>query len=123
MSYLLDTHVILWFRIQPNSLGPKALKLLGERENVLKVSAISALEIAQLVFKNRIILSQAPDVWFEDSLRYLNTRACPLTAEIFAEASDLKTNPCLALFKSQVWMQVFEPKSVTEPVRFLAFSK
>ena len=86
LSYLLDTHVILWFRIQPNSLGPKALKLLGERENVLKVSAISALEIAQLVFKNRIILSQAPDVWFEDSLRYLNTRACPLTAEIFAEA-------------------------------------
>ena len=86
MSYLLDTHVLLWFRIQPDSLGSKTLELLSQRKNELAISVISALEIAQLTFKNRITLPQTPDVWFGDSLRHFNTRACPLTPEIFAEA-------------------------------------
>ncbi len=86
MSYLLDTHVLLWFRIQPESLGPKTLKLLSNRKNELAISVISALEIAQLSFKNRITLPKAPDTWFEDSLRHFNTRAHPLTPEIAAES-------------------------------------
>jgi len=86
LSYLLDTHVLLWFRIQPDQLGPKTLKLLSNRKNELTISVISALEIAQLSFKNRITLPKAPDVWFEESLRHFNTRAHPLTPEISAEA-------------------------------------
>ena len=86
MSYLLDTHVLLWFRIQPNSLGPKTIDILSQRTNELTISIISALEIAQLAFKNRITLPQTPDVWFEDSLRHFNAKACPLTSKIFAEA-------------------------------------
>jgi PIN domain nuclease of toxin-antitoxin system len=86
LSYLLDTHVLLWFRIQPDSLGPQTLKLLSQRKNELSISVISALEIAQLTFKNRITLPQAPDAWFEESLRHFNTRAHPLTPEIAAEA-------------------------------------
>lgn len=86
MSYLLDTHVLLWFRIQPNSLGSKTLKLLSQRKNELAISVISALEIAQLTFRNRITLPQTPEVWFKDSLRHFNTRATPLTPKVFAEA-------------------------------------
>ena len=86
MSYLLDTHVLLWFRIQPEALGPKTLKLLSHRKNELIISAISALEIAQLSYKKRITLPKTPDAWFEESLRHFNTRVHPLTPEISAEA-------------------------------------
>lgn len=67
MVQFLDTHVLLWFRIQPDSLGPKTIEILSQRTNELAFSIISALEIAQLTFKNRITLPQTPDSWFEDS--------------------------------------------------------
>ena len=86
MSYLLDTHVLLWFRIQPDQLGPKTLELLSQRENAVSISVITALEIAQLTFKKRITLPGPPETWFEESLRHFNTRALPLTPLISAEA-------------------------------------
>jgi len=86
LSYLLDTHVLLWFRIQPGQLGPRTLELLSQRENAVSISVITALEIAQLTFKNRITLPKAPDAWFEESLRHFNTRAFSLSPKISAEA-------------------------------------
>ena len=89
MSYLLDTHVILWFRLEPERLGAKSLKLLSKRQTKIAISAVSALEIAQLVYKGRIEIGQPVDQWFQESLRLFGCRASTLSPEISATAYSL----------------------------------
>lgn len=89
VTYLLDTHVILWFRLRPERLGAKSLRLLSKRQSKFAISAVSALEIAQLVYKKRIELEQPVDQWFQESLRIFGCRVTPLTPEISAAAYSL----------------------------------
>lgn len=46
MSYLLDTHVLLWLLGEPSRVPTTIRDQLGDRRNPLVVSAVSALEIA-----------------------------------------------------------------------------
>ena len=46
MSYLLDTHVVLWALSEPARLGRKARKIIENPASHLMVSAASAWEIA-----------------------------------------------------------------------------
>jgi PIN domain nuclease of toxin-antitoxin system len=46
MSYLLDTHALLWWWSKPEKLSPRVLSLMKDRENRFLVSAASAWEIA-----------------------------------------------------------------------------
>ena len=89
MTYLLDTHVILWYRIEPEQLGARTLKLLGRRQTKLAISDVSALEIAQLAYKGRIEIEQPVDQWFRESLRLFGCRSTSLTPEISAAAYSL----------------------------------
>jgi len=86
VTYLLDTHVILWFRLQPERLGAKSLRLLSKRQSQFAISAVSALEISQLVDKKRVEIEQPVDQWFQESLRLFGCRITPLTPEISATA-------------------------------------
>lgn len=51
MTYLLDTHVILWALTEPARLGREARKVIENHSSRLMVSAVSAWEIAT---KNRL---------------------------------------------------------------------
>lgn len=92
MTYLLDTHVLLWFRIDPEQLGPKTLRLLQNRKTSIALSVVSALELAQLDFKKRIELGESPDAWFNDSARHFNCRPTRIDPEICAAAYQLPGN-------------------------------
>lgn len=46
MSYLLDTHVVLWALTEPTRLGHAAREVIEDRSSRLVVSAVSAWEIA-----------------------------------------------------------------------------
>lgn len=46
MTYLLDTHTLLWALTEPTRLGPRAAMLIQDRATSLVVSAASAWEIA-----------------------------------------------------------------------------
>lgn len=46
MTYLLDTHALLWWWSKPERLSPRVLSLVKDPENRLLVSAASAWEIA-----------------------------------------------------------------------------
>ncbi len=46
MTYLLDTHVILWALTDPGRLGRSAREVVENRSSRLVVSAVSAWEIA-----------------------------------------------------------------------------
>jgi PIN domain nuclease of toxin-antitoxin system len=45
MRLLLDTHALLWWAHDPQNLSPDALQKIGEGENDVFVSAVSAMEI------------------------------------------------------------------------------
>ncbi len=46
MTYLLDTHVVLWALTDPARLGRKSREVIENRSSRLVVSAVSAWEIA-----------------------------------------------------------------------------
>lgn len=46
MTYLLDTHALLWALTDPSQLGPRAAKIVTDRTSRLVVSSASAWEIA-----------------------------------------------------------------------------
>lgn len=46
VSYLLDTHTIVWALTEPDRLGPSAREAILDRGNTLLASAASAWEIA-----------------------------------------------------------------------------
>ena len=46
MKLLLDTCTLLWWWSQPESLSPRSIALIKDPENMIRVSAASAWEIA-----------------------------------------------------------------------------
>ena len=54
MSYLLDTHTLLWALTAPSRLGPQAASLLTDRRSQLVVSAASAWEISIKTRRGRL---------------------------------------------------------------------
>ncbi len=89
MNYLLDTHVLVWFRADPTRLGQETLDLIQQPETVCFLSSVSALELAQLTYKGRLTLPQPVDEWFEDSLRRFRFRRSNIDHTIAAAAYQL----------------------------------
>lgn len=46
MTFLLDTHTVLWALTSPSRLGPEARRVISSGSSVLSVSAASAWEIS-----------------------------------------------------------------------------
>jgi PIN domain nuclease of toxin-antitoxin system len=63
MTYLLDTHVVLWWLFGDRKLSPVAKRVIGERENRVLVSAVSAWEIST---KHRLGKLAGADVLLRD---------------------------------------------------------
>lgn len=45
MTYLLDTHALLWWSSDPDKLGKAAHDIIEDNNNIILVSAASAMEI------------------------------------------------------------------------------
>ncbi len=58
MTYLLDTHVFLWWLADDPSLSAKARSLISDEKNFIFVSAASAWEI---IIKKKLGKLVAPD--------------------------------------------------------------
>jgi len=92
VTYLLDTHVVIWWLTDDRKLSKRHAKLLEQSERsgrVVGLSAISLWEIAKLVERERIELTQSVD----DSLEQLETSAfvsiLPLTGRVAIESTRL----------------------------------
>ena len=92
MKYLLDTHVVIWWLTDDRKLSKGHTKLLERSERsgtAVGLSAISLWEIAKLVERGRIELTQSVD----DSLEQLETSAfvsiLPLTGRVALESTRL----------------------------------
>ncbi len=89
MRYLLDTHVWLWSQEAHEKFGRKTQSILTSREDERVVSAISTFEIARLISRGRILLTQPFATWKTQSLHDLVATTVDVTHEMAWEAYHL----------------------------------
>ncbi len=84
MKYLLDTHVWVWWNMEPMKLSHaarRAIEKTGPLSEVL-LSAISPWEFCKLIEKGRIGISCDPEEWISQALQMSGLRLVPLTPAI-----------------------------------------
>lgn len=81
MNLLLDTHIWLWSKLEPNRLGPKLHSELNSSDNELWLSPVSVWEALVLMQKGRVTV-QDPFTWVRRASESM--REAPLTYEIVA---------------------------------------
>jgi PIN domain nuclease of toxin-antitoxin system len=81
MKYLLDTHVWIWWNMNPAKLSRRVRTLVSSPETYeeLILSAISPWEFAKLVEKGRIGISIDPESWIDQAMAMPKLRLAPLT--------------------------------------------
>ncbi len=91
MKHLLDTHVWIWWNMEPNKLSRKARATIEntERYSEILLSAISPWEFCKLLEKERIGISCAPEEWISEALRMPKLRLVPLTPTIACRSTAL----------------------------------
>jgi PIN domain nuclease of toxin-antitoxin system len=89
MKLLLDTHVWVWAAEEPRRLGRKTRRFLQDENCERFVCAVSALEVARLVWSGDMVLQIPVGEWIEKSLSDLRADSLPVTHEIAVEAYSL----------------------------------
>lgn len=85
--FLLDTCVLLWLVIDQEKLSEKTKSTLDRVEEVIFVSAISALEIGLKVQKEKLKLPLSVTTWFSESLKLHGLKELPVTSSIASEST------------------------------------
>ncbi len=95
MKYLLDTHVWIWWNMNPGQLSRKAKKLIAYSGNYdeLLLSAISPWELCKLIEKKRLAVACDPEEWMRIALDMPKLRLVPLTPAIAYKSTVLPGNP------------------------------
>jgi PIN domain nuclease of toxin-antitoxin system len=82
MKLLLDTHILLWYRLGNSRLSIALQTAIANEENELWLSPISIWEILILAEKGRLMLEPTPEQWIQKSLQELDIKEANLTNEI-----------------------------------------
>lgn len=87
---LLDTHIFLWWVVQPDRLTRLQWEAIRSNEGgTLGVSAITCWEVAKLVQLGRIELGRDVGEWLDLALTYPGMRLLPLTPRIAVASTQL----------------------------------
>ncbi len=89
---LLDTHILIWWRLDSRRLSrTQVLRLqhLENRQEPVAISAITLWEIAMLAARGRIQVSEPLELWLEEVQDHPLIEVLPLTARIAAESTRL----------------------------------
>jgi PIN domain nuclease of toxin-antitoxin system len=91
MKYLLDTHVWIWWNMEPQKLSRKVRAVLDDPDHYSEVllSAISLWEFCKLIEKERIGISCNPEEWMAEALRMSKLRVVHLTPAIVHRSTTL----------------------------------
>ena len=89
---LLDTHILIWWRLDSRRLTRNQVRLLLDLEKRGRPSAISAItlwEMAILAARHRIEIKDPLSVWLEEIENHPLITVIPVTARIAAESVSL----------------------------------
>jgi PIN domain nuclease of toxin-antitoxin system len=88
-SILLDTHILVWWRVNPERLSKPQANLLLEMEKRREPAAISAItlrEIAWMVACGRLEIAISLDAWMEEIEANPFLAIIPITPKVAAES-------------------------------------
>jgi PIN domain nuclease of toxin-antitoxin system len=88
----LDTHVVLWWTLEPKRLSAAARRAIEDSET-LGVAAIVFWEVALLTRKRKVELGTTAEEWARDVLSLPRVVAHDLTPAIALRAERLKMHP------------------------------
>ncbi len=91
-TVLLDTHILIWWRLDSRRLTRsqvRRLQYLENRQEPVAISAITLWEIAMLSARGRIEIADPLEVWLEEIEGHPLIEVLPLTARIAAESVHL----------------------------------
>ena len=91
MKYVIDTHVWVWWNMQPKKLSGKVRSLLStpRRYEEILLSAISTWEFSKLLEKGKIGISCNAEEWISEALDMPRLRLVPLTPTIAYRSTSL----------------------------------
>ena len=91
LKYLLDTHVWIWWNMNPSRLSVTVLDLISKPDGYdeLLLSAISPWEFSKLLEKKRLGISMDPAQWIDEALKMPKLRLVPLTPRIAYQSTSL----------------------------------
>jgi PIN domain nuclease of toxin-antitoxin system len=89
ISFLLDTHILLWWRTEFRRLSKtqaQVLEGLEKQGQPVGLSAISLREFAMMVHRRRISVDMPVDIWLDWIESHPLITILPLTTKIAAES-------------------------------------
>lgn len=91
MKYLLDTHVWIWWNLNPSKLSKKTIKIITDTKNYdeMLLSAISIWEFCKLVEKKRLVISCDTEEWINNAIVMPKFRIVQLTSTISYKSTSL----------------------------------
>ena len=90
MKLLLDTHIWLWSRLEPDKLPASAADAISDGANELWLSPISAWELAALCRKDRVRLKTSWREWLAAAWRRGDYSEAPLNMAVVAAADGVQ---------------------------------
>lgn len=90
LNLLLDTHIWVWSRLEPDRLSRRVTDALKDRANQLWLSPISLWETMLLIERGRLRVSSDPAVWIRNALATGPIRDAPLTRDVAIESRSIK---------------------------------
>jgi PIN domain nuclease of toxin-antitoxin system len=79
---LFDTHAFVWLASDPKELSLPAKRAIQDNADSLYISSISALEIAILVKRNRLVLPLEPAEFIDRALKQHRIHEIPVDRSI-----------------------------------------
>ena len=89
ISYLLDTHILLWWRTELrglNRIQAQVLERVEEQGQPVGLSAISLREFAMMMHRRKVDVEMSLDVWLDSIESHPLITILPLTTKIAAES-------------------------------------
>ena len=89
LSVLLDTHILIWWRSDPQRLSKAHAPILRELERRGEPAGISAITLRELAFlghRGRLDVPTPWDIWLEELDTHPGFSILPVTARIAAES-------------------------------------
>jgi PIN domain nuclease of toxin-antitoxin system len=89
ISYLLDTHILLWWRTEHRLLSRSQVQVLDQLEEQgqpVGLSAISLREFAMMMHRRRVDVEMSLEVWLDGIESHPLITILPLTTKIVAES-------------------------------------
>ena len=92
MRALLDTHSFLWWAEGGANLSDRAYKILADPTNELLLSSVVMIEVAILVYNNKIALARPVKSFFEEQISLFGWKPFPISIDHVDRVSTLPLN-------------------------------